>query len=354
MPDSSLRTDILTGRQVIVAPERGARPGASGPEPSLSDPPGGDPFLEGREQDTPGEVLALRSVDSSANAPGWLLRIVPNQFPAVRPEAAVPQSATNLFPAVSAAGQHEVVIESPRPVRRLTDLTVPEAARILLAWKRRTRVLEQTAPIRSVVAFRNEGFSAGASLPHVHSQILALNSVPPETERRVQRACDYRRRTGHSLLTDLIEAELSQQQRLIAVTDRLVLLCPFAGRTSWQVRCVLRNASRRFADTSDSDLISMAAHLHAAAGALQTIHRTVALNLMLVQLPAGTAPDSECGHWYLDLLPRPARMAGFELATDVDIVTIAPEEAAARIRDLFDCDVPSADLVVPGNCRWSP
>jgi len=57
--------------------------------------------------------------------------------------------------------------------------------------------------------------------------------------------------------------------------------------------------------------------------------------------------------WFLELLPRPARLAGFELATDVDIVTIAPEAAAERLRNQLQVEVPSAADIVPNGYSWT-
>ena len=194
MPQSSLRTDVLTGRQVIVAPERGSRPGACSSEPTLTNPESGDPFLEGREFETPHETLALRRDDTSTDQTGWLIRVVPNQFPAVRRnnfKEALGNFMTGrevvdstLHPQIFTSGHHEVVIESPRPESCFVDLSVAEAVRIVLAWQRRIRDLETLDGIRSITVFKNEGFSAGASLPHVHSQILAMHTIPPEMQTR--------------------------------------------------------------------------------------------------------------------------------------------------------------------------
>ena len=47
-----------------------------------------------------------------------------------------------------------------------------------------------------------------------------------------------------------------------------------------------------------------------------------------------TAPrDADVFHWHIDIAPRLAIKAGFELATGVDINIFPPERAAAELRD---------------------
>jgi len=349
--DSSLRIDVLTGRQVIVAPQRSQRPGTSISDPTLFDPVHGNPFLEGNEQTTPGEHLALRHTESAANKPGWLVRVVPNQFPAVVANQQTPESTNSgLLSHLAVFGIHDVVLESPRPHRRLADVSAAETARILLAWQRRVRRLEENTAVNSITVFRNEGFSAGASLPHIHSQMIALNTVPPQMAKRLQQSADHRHLTGNSLLHDLCNAELADGQRIVSANADCLTMCPYAGRVSWQVRIApLKSAATSFSRCPESIMLHIAGMLHASAVAIDDCAGPLAMNVLLVQPP----PERSGDGWFLDLMPRPARMAGFELATDVDIVTVAPESAAVSLRNTFLYDEPLPADVIPPGYRWS-
>ncbi len=326
------------------------RPGAASVDPVLQNPSDGNPFLEGRESRTPEERLTLRRSDSQPNQPGWLVRVVANQYPAVNSDVPPTQvAAGDLIGQLPVGGLHEVVIESPAPHRRLTELSAAETARVLLAWQRRVRVVERLPTIESVTVFRNEGFSAGASLPHVHSQILAVNSVPPQMQQRLQRMEQYRRQHGSSLLLDLLRTELSDELRIVTAGSGSVVLCPWAGRVAWQVRVApAPSVMAPFADCPESVLIDVASHLHAAAVAVDACAGPLAMNVLLVQPP----PDCPDQSWYLDLMPRCARMAGYELATDVDIVTVSPESSAELLRPVLAVVEPAADEVIPPEYAW--
>lgn len=350
MADSSLRLDVLTGRQVIVAPSRSLRPGAVRQEPSLASPNGKDPFAEGNEEQTPGETLALRDEHTQRNRPGWLVRVVPNQFPAVTTQPA-PESPSHspLLVQRPAAGVQEVVIETRHPHQRLTNLSVTETTRVLLAWQLRVRAMQAMPFIRSITVFRNEGYSAGASLPHVHSQIIGMETIPLQISERQHRNQVYRNQHDRSLLLDLCDAERNDGRRMIADTMNCIAFCPYASRVTWQVRIVpVLDTPTPFSDCPESTVAAIAAHIHAAAAAITQVAGPVSMNVLLIQPPI----DDLLEPWFIDVLPRSSRIAGFELATDVDIITIAPEEAAQQLSPHYNTSHVATSEIIPPGYSW--
>ncbi len=351
---AELRTDVLTGRQVILAPGRSERPGAVTADPPVAAGFGeGDPFAEGHEQQTPDESLALRSVGSEVNQPGWLLRVTANLYPAVSAQRdwAVPAKDATPQRAVI-AGVHEVVIECPDDRSRLTELTSEEILRILYAWQLRVRDLNSQPGTEFVSVFRNQGFSAGASLAHCHSQILAMNHVPPTVGERVRRANEHRRTHGTDLVEDVLHAERGVKSGILNESGNLIAYCPFASRVAWHVRWLPTQTSAFcFESLTHDRLAELASSLLAVARAVESLTGTPSANLVLV-LPPAASPDSF--RWMLDLLPRTSRIAGFELLADVDILTAPPEFAATQLRERIE-PLPPADVrlsLFPAGFHW--
>ena len=339
MACSELRTDVLSGRQSIIAIGRSLRQGALRSDPILSAE--FDPFAEGCESETPGEVWALRDPGTAANAPGWRMRVVPNRFPIAgatvggQAGAADAVEDSELFPGLPFGGCHEVVIECPDLRTRLRDLTVGELADVLGAWRDRTAAVAAMQRYRSVAIFRNEGFSAGASLPHCHSQILATEHVPALLLERHRRVEDYRRRTGRCLVSDLLVAERAAGRRLICEADGVAVWCPFAARTAWHVRFLPLQAGV-FGETSGELLTILAESLQRLCGALsQQIGERFPFNLTVVQ-PALDAANAF--PWFVELTPRITCQAGWELLTDIDVIPVAPEACAERLRKALSGD----------------
>lgn len=335
MPE--LRIDPVTGLRVIVASERGERPGAwSSVEPRAPIEPADDPFAEGHEPRTPPEVYALRPEGGAADGPGWRVRVVPNMYPALTAThgeqdgvnaGADPLGAgrgeVSFFAARPAEGAHEVIVNSPRSVDSLHALEPDELAQAMGAWRERMRV-HGDAPCRHLIV--NEGAIAGASLPHTHAQLYALGFVPAAVARERERFTAYRDRTqGRNLLADLVAEEVRLNERVVAVDSEAVALCPFASNVPFHVQLIPRRPAARFED--DGPLA--AAILHEVLGRLaRTLGALPPFNLWVRTAPA----DATTFCWRIDLLPRLAQPAGLELGTGVQLNVLAPEVAAERLR----------------------
>ncbi|MFY8059435.1 MAG: hypothetical protein ACOVRM_16945 [Planctomycetaceae bacterium] len=331
---SELRTDVLCGRQSIIAVQRSARQGAMRPDLPVTALP--DPFGEGCESETPGEVFSIRERGTQPNARGWRLRVVPNRYPIPgAPEAGVdlsPVAESELFPRVPFSGGHEVVIECPDLRTRLVELTASELADVFGAWRDRVLSLSTAGVYRSVAVFRNEGFSAGASLAHCHSQILATDHVPALLQERHRRSSSYWERTGRCLVRDLLCAEQRDGRRIIRLDDELAIWCPFAARTAWHIR-FLPLGGDRFIQASD---VLMGVLSRAVLGLAKVLESLLGVgfpfNLTVVQ----PRLDEPCAFpWFVDLMPRVNRQAGWELLSDIDVIPFSPEQSAEQLRALL-------------------
>jgi UDPglucose--hexose-1-phosphate uridylyltransferase len=326
---SEIRVDPLTGLRTIVAADRASRPGG-GPSVAPADPidPESDPFAEGHEDRTPPEVFAVRPNGSRPDTPGWLVRVVPNLYPALTPDAREPTAFAqrDLFTAAPAHGLHEVVINAPAPVVSLGQLEVDQVAEAMAAWRERIRhhVATGAAYVHVIVNERREG---GASLPHTHAQIYALDFVPAAVARERERFGAHAVRTmGGNLLADLVQEEVKLRERIVAIDDEGVLMAPWASRLPYQLMLAPRVPHARFEDGGPLG----AGLLHDALNRLARRFGTPPpLNLWLRTAPADA--DQFC--WRIDIVPRLTHLAGLELGAGIALNIVGPERAAAELRD---------------------
>lgn len=324
---SDVRIDPLTGLKSIVAEERADRPGGGfAVTAAEAIDAEGDPFGEGHEDRTPPELHAVRPAGGDPDTPGWSVRVVPNLYPAVSPDAPAPARSHNedLFYAQAASGHHEVIVNSPRPVSSLTDLAAEEVATAMGVWRERMRAHRGAAYVHVLV---NERLEAGASLAHTHAQLYALDFVPAAVARERERFGAYATRTmGGNLLADLLQEEVRLRKRVVAIDDEAVLMAPYASRVPFQLMLVPRAVSPRFEDDGPLG----AALLHDALRRLRDrLGAAPPLNLWIRTAPRGAT--SFC--WRIDILPRLSHLAGLELGTGVNLNVLAPEQAAAELRD---------------------
>lgn len=325
MPE--VRIDPLTGLKAIVAGDRATRPGGGfsvEPAPALDS--AADPFAEGHEDRTPPEVWAVRPGGGPADSPGWTVRSVPNLYPALVPGAAAPGPDANpgLFTATAAAGAHEVIVNGPQAATSLAALPAAQVAAAADAWRERMRAHADAACVHVMV---NERREAGSSLPHTHAQLYALPFVPADIARERERFGAHAARTmGHNLLEDVVQEEVRRRERLVAIDDEAVLIAPFASRLPYQLMLAPRRPRPRFEDGGPTG----AALLHDALGRLaRWLGASPPLNLWVRTAPRGA--DHYC--WRIDILPRLTHLAGLELGTGVHLNVVAPEQAAAELRD---------------------
>jgi UDPglucose--hexose-1-phosphate uridylyltransferase len=322
-----VRIDALTGLRAIVATDRVQRPGGTltvaPPEPI---DPGADAFAENHEDRTPPELFALRPGGGAADGPGWTVRVVPNRCPALRAGAdePAPDPRSELFTALPARGAHEVIVNSPVPVCSLADLSAEHVGIAVEVWRERMRAHMDAAYVHVCV---NERLEAGATQQHTHAQLFALGFVPAIVARERERFGAHAVRTmGGNLLEDLVQEEVRRRDRIVAIDDEAVLTCPYASRHAYALMLTPRRRREHFADDGPSG----AALLHDALSRLRRrFGASPPLNLWI-----RTAPhDAERFCWRIDIVPRLTHEAGLELGTGVHLNPVAPEQAAAELRD---------------------
>ena len=326
MPE--IRVDPLTGLKTIIAAGRATRPrGGFTVAPPEDIDTGADPFLEGHEDRTPPELFAVRPRGGAPDTPGWTVRAVPNLYPALRADAPGPEPEANpdLFTAQAARGSHEVIVNAPDPVVSLSDLGEAQVQGALDAWRERLRSHGDAACRHLIV---NERKEAGASLPHTHAQLYAMDFVPAELARERERFGAYWTRTmGANLLGDLVQEEVRRRERVVAIDAEAVLLAPYASRVPFQLMLVPRVPRARFEDDGPTGAALL------REGLLRLRRRFGSpppLNLWLRTAPRGA--DAFC--WRIDVLPRLTQLAGLELGAGVNLCVTSPEQAAGELRDL--------------------
>src|SRR5258705_972567 len=182
---SELRKDPVTGRWLIISTDRRKRPTDFRLETVQIAPDPSCPFCEGHEEMTPPELLAVRHNGSRANRPGGDLRVVPNQFPVLRVEGTLDRQGEGIFDKMNGIGAHEVIIESPRHLDMLADMSDEGIETVLWAARERIQDLRQDRRFRDKIVFKKHRGPPGAFLRHSYPQHIALATLPRGGPRQV-------------------------------------------------------------------------------------------------------------------------------------------------------------------------
>lgn len=311
MPE--IRTDLTTGNWAVLAPERSLRPLRELDR---------CPLCPGNEDLTPEATYAHLNPDGS-----WQVRVVPNKYPILHQGSNKPPA-----PARPAGGWHEVVIETPQHSLSMADMEVEEISLVLTAYQERLRYFRSLRGTRWSVVFRNCGRAAGSSLAHPHSQILSMPFVPPDVRRRARRALDHHRRTGTNIYADIATQERREGKRLVMEHDGLVVVVPHAPCSPFET-WIMPLEQGIFEDLPGDRLRALAHVLAETLRGLRTALGDPPYNYVF-QLPPLLPAQPGNAWWFVRIIPRLETPGGFETASGLSVLHIAPEEAAGIMKDV--------------------
>lgn len=355
------RQNPLTGQTVIVSAERSARPHHFDIE--SGDGVVGDvgllcPFCEGNEHLTPGELAAIRAEGTLVDGVGWSVRVIPNKYPAVCGYSEFPTFREfreffdfGDFPVsfklgdcfIPAIGEHEVLIDTPRHVVSVSEMTLRETTNMFRMYQMRLDNFLHNGRWVYIQIFKNVGLAAGASIPHSHSQLIAIPFVPLSVQGVLQRAAEFRNRNKNCFWCDRILYEISCGLRVVEQTDSFLAICPFASRFASEVE-IYPKKHESFLESflDEGKLEEFSALVRRTVCRLEQavfwIKGKLAYNFVFHIEPFVHDYGSNLFHWHLSILPSLARAAGFEWGTGLHINPIPPEVAAEKLRNVLKDD----------------
>jgi UDPglucose--hexose-1-phosphate uridylyltransferase len=267
------------------------------------------------------------------------VRVVPNKYPALDDsertssepelEGRTPAAPFELLPGL---GVHEIIIESPRHLESITELSDSQVTEVLETYGQRLNSLREAKKYQSAIIFKNGGPTAGATLVHLHSQLLAFQIGAPMVGQRLPLFQSYANRFGNCPLYQIAGEISTDQELIVGMTPNFFAFCPFASRFANEMWIAPRQHAANFSEMRSEDLPELAILLRSALVKLERIVKLPAYNYIVHTAPFDTF-GSDHYHWHIEILPRTSRLAGFELGTSCYINTVSPERAARMLRE---------------------
>jgi UDPglucose--hexose-1-phosphate uridylyltransferase len=337
MPE--LRKDPVLGRWVIIATERAKRPSdfevVREESESVS-----CAFCEGHESETPPEVYAVREKGGRANQPGWEVRVIPNKYPALDVEGQLDREGVGLCDMANGIGVHEVIVETPAHDQQTSDLSAEHIGTVMKTYRQRIVDLREDERLKYVLIFKNQGRSAGASLQHAHSQLIATPITPKRVKEKLDGAKRYFDYKHRCVFCDYIKQETELfGERLVEETADFVALSPFAARFPFETWILPKRHMLDFSLVEDQEAADLGKMLKLVLSKLRKALNNPPFNYVLhmapYRRPRGgywtTIEDDY--HWHVELIPRLTRVAGFEWGSGFYINPTPPEVAAQTLRE---------------------
>ncbi len=324
-----MRLDLLTGEWVAVASHRQNR--------TFMPPANECPLCPTGRGTVPSEIPDA----------DYDVAVFENRFPSFSTAAALlgPAPEDERFSVAPAKGRCEVVCFTSDHDGQFADLTPVRARTVIEAWVDRTRELAQLEGVEYVFCFENRGPEIGVTLHHPHGQIYAYPFIPARSATILAQARAHRARTGRLLGADILAAELAAGDRIVQRGEHWTVYAPFAGRWPVEVHVVPNRDVPDLIALTEEERAELAVLYPDLLRRLDRFY--VAEDGGSVRLPyiAGwhQAPIREGrDDWRLHLqivsvLRAPSRLkylAGSESGVGAWISDVAPEQVAARLREV--------------------
>jgi UDPglucose--hexose-1-phosphate uridylyltransferase len=328
MPE--LRQNFMTKEWVVIATERAKRPDQMVIHRQTKTPVSFSekcPFCPGNEKMTPPEILRLHDGD------GWRARVVPNKFAALSPDSQPDRTIHRSLRSMGGFGHHDVIVETPDHSLPMALMPDSQVADILRIYKTRYDYLSLDPRIAQVTIFKNHGADAGTSLEHPHSQMIATPVISYQVRQRFQEALRHYDDFGCCIFCQMIEEELQEKRRIVLESEHFVAAELFASPAPFFTHIYPRRHMASFGDISSKEIVDLGRVLRTVLAKLYHGLENPDFNFTI-----RTAPAELMGvryfHWYLSVIPRLTRTAGFELGSGMFINTVIPEEAADFLRNV--------------------
>lgn len=326
------RRDPILGQWVVVQTEDSLHPRDYEKEDNAIKHWATCQFCPGKEFLTPPEVDALRDPETQANKPGWKVRVVSNKFPALRIEGNIDYRSLGIFEMSNGIGAHEVLIETPDHDKQLADLSEDEVVNVLKKYKSRLLDLTGDKRFKYVIIFKNFGESAGATVEHAHSQIIALPMVPKYVLEELEGTKHYYDNNSRCVFCDMLKQEYEDKERIISQNDDFVSFCPFVPRYPFECWIFPKKHSFDFAHISEKKERALGRILKDVLGRIKTCLSNPAYNFYLHISPINYE-SQESYHWHIEIVPKLTRVSGFEWGTGLYVVQTDPSLAAQYLRE---------------------
>lgn len=319
--NNELRQDPISGDWVVVASGRAKRPN----------------FSEGRPRGGAKSACVFCVYFASKEKDLGQIVVIPNKFPAFSggqtPHKIVGgQTPTSLFRTMPANGFHEVVITKSH-TRQIADFSLDEIIELLNVYQSRYLALAKEKPINYIFIFHNHGPSAGASMAHPHSQIIATSLVDCGFLQPLKAAEKFYDQKKKCLYCSINQAELKSQERLVAENASFAALCPFASKMAFEIMIAPKKHSPRFEKITEEEKSDLADILRLTLAKIKKGLNNPDYNFYIRTAPCDSQEHISF-HWHLTILPKTQTWAGFELGAGMEIITTSPEQAAEFLRKI--------------------
>lgn len=334
---SELRQDLVSKDWMIIATTRAKRPnsfsgGREKFEQPISQCPFEDPQVTGHSEPLliyyeGGQKRKIKGVKKLVKE--WSLQVIKNKFPALGQGNCSKIFKEGPYSTMDGAGFHEIIITRDHK-KHLALMSLGKIEKVIKAYQERYIALMDHKCVNYIFIFYNHGREAGATIPHPHSQLIAMPVLPADVRRSIKGAKGYHEEHNKCVHCEMIKWE-KEEKRSVFQNEHFIVYSPFVPRVNFELRIYPRKHESNFEKITDVERKYLAEALWQALFRLYKGLKDPAYNFFIHTAPCD-GKDYSYYHWHIEIFPKTNTWAGIELGTGVEIISVKPEDVAKFLR----------------------
>jgi UDPglucose--hexose-1-phosphate uridylyltransferase len=168
-------------------------------------------------------------------------------------------------------------------------------------------------------------------MQHPHSQLIATPVIPSQVRQRLHEALRHYDDAGECMFCHFVEREMEDQTRIVMKSELFVAMEVFASATPFATYIFPLRHMATFGEITAAEISDLAGVLRTLLSKIYVGLENPDLNFMVRSGPSDYV-GARHFHWYVSVIPRLTRMAGFELGSGMFINSVLPEAAAEFLR----------------------
>lgn len=312
----------------MIAPGRAKRPHQLAKKSSKRKvaPQKGCPF-EHLEEDGHGKPILLYGSEKD-----WRLQVVENKYPAFNHRnQCAPILKIGPYSVAEGIGHQDLIITRDHK-NNFSALSKKEASQVFEAFRDRYLMLLNDPCLSYIAIFHNWGPAAGASVYHPHYQMISIPIVPPDVGHSLSGSVNYFKKYKKCVHCVMIDWEKKYKKRILFENGGAIAFAPFVSKNPFEIRIFPKKHLPYFENTLDQDFDSVAEALQLSLRKIKKNLKDPDYNFFIHTASIKDKEKYKMYHWHVEVLPKVATFAGFELGTGVEINSADPDAVAALLR----------------------
>lgn len=321
-----LRQNIVTGKWVVIAPERAKRPEdfvmAAAPKRHID---AKCPFCLTNPESA--YQFSIKEAETEH------IYSIPNKYPAFVGDQEVIEEAGELYFSTKSIGGHEVIIIKDH------QLEVYEGGWELLAelfgvYKNRCQFYRKDPVIEYAMPIHNLGPEAAASIEHPHSQFFASSIIPNLVEEELLGSRAFFENKKECVFCAMIKEEKNLGVRIIAENNDFLGFTFFASRFPFEIWVLPKKHALYFEDISQGEIENLGKIVYDCLAKLNDSLKFPPFNWWVHTGPTKKNHLENFYHWHLEIAPRVSKFGGYEMGSGIVIDVVSPELAAQFLKKI--------------------